>query len=501
MKLSRIFGFIAASLLLASCESAELFDEQTNAGDNTICITGVSQSGFVSNASSRATYSDVYATRFEEGDRLGLILVDEAGNQIANVPFSYTADGKWNNDRNQLYLSEVAKVLAYYPYDETLAADVTDIASLKSSVSVAADQSDKADFTASDLLVCELFRPGDTFNIDFSHAFSLLCFSSKATVSDGNRNFEYSVALDGLKVNIGNDVYTPCDMNGGYVLIVKDATDLQPEVFKYTYRRFGEDRATKTLTAAVSTNAGTFYSFPCPSAGSETSALQAGDYYCVTADNGAVVMLPAGASAIPEGLICQGIVFHVMDNAAFAAYAAGNGIDASGYHGIGGRHGMIVSLRRGGLILSGYTPGDASHNDFLKSVFASSDDCGDTDASLGYKLTKMMSAAYGNGNAGVTFTGLDGFSASLSGCTGWYIPSFNELKYLIRGSGSPSVVSLAGQDMINVQLATASGELLEGNMPSVSYKKDDGFCIMQNGEEMGWHGVPDGEMCRPICAF
>lgn len=501
MKISRIFGFIAATLLLASCESTELNDELAGSSDKTISIIEVRQSDFVSNVSSRAAYSETYATQFEEGDRLGLILVDEAGRQIANVPFSYTTDGKWNNDRSQLYLSEVAKVLAYFPYNETLATDVTDIASLKSSVSIPTDQSDKAAFMAGDLLVCELSRPGDRLNIDFSHAFSLLRFSSKATVSGGDRNFEYSIALDGIKVSIGNDVYTPCDMYGGYMLIVKDATELRPEEFKYSYRRFGEDRATKTLTSAVSTDPGTFYSFPCPSAGNVAPALGVGDYYCVTEDNGMVVVLPAGASAIPAGLSCQGIVFNVMDNEAFAAYAADNGIEAAAYPGIEGKHGMIVSLRKGGLILSGYAPGDVVQNDFLKSVFASSDDCGNTEVSLGYKLTGMMAAAYGNGNAGVTFTGLDGFTSSLPGCTGWYIPSFNELKYLIRGSENPSEVSLAGQEMLNVQLKTASGALIEGNMPSISYKKDDGFCIMQNGEEMGWHGVPDGEMCRPICAF
>lgn len=131
------------------------------------------------------------------------------------------------------------------------------------------------------------------------------------------------------------------------------------------------------------------------------------------------------------------------------------------------------------------------------NLFAGFDESGNTEVSLGYKLTRMLVDAYDGGNAGVTFGGLDGFDEPLTYCTGWYVPSFNELKYLIRGSGTSSVVSVAGQDMINSRLTVASGILIEGNQPSVSYKTGLGFCIMQNGEEMGWHGVPDGREVSP----
>lgn len=502
MKFSKIYGCLfAAAMMLASCESSQWTDTPDVNDSNVISITGVSLTGFVADASSRAIYSDTYATRFEEGDRLGLVLIGSDGSQTANVPFSYTAEGKWNNDLNQLYSSDVTRVIAYFPYNPSLPAAVTDVAGVKNSVNIAADQSDIEAFTAADLLVCEVSNPGADISVAFSHAFSMLRFSSKASVTAGGRDFEYSVALEGLKITLGNEVYTPCYMNGGYVMIIKDATLLQPELFKYAYRRFGEDMATKTLTGNVTTTAGTAFSFPCPPAGTAPSGLTAGDYYCVTESDGLVVIIPAGASAIPDGLVCQGIVFHVMDNAAFTAFAADNGLAAAEYPGLGGKHGLIVSLRQGGLLLSGYNPGDVSNSDFLKSVFADFEGSGNTDVSLGYRLTGMLSAAYGSGNAGVTFSALDGFDSPLTYCTDWYVPSFNELKYLIRGGETPNTVSLAGQEMINRHMTVVSGVLLEGNMPSVSYKPNEGFCIMQNGEEMGWHGVPDGEKCRPVCAF
>lgn len=502
MKFNKIYGlFVAASVLFTSCSSSMWNDEPDAADGRMINITGVSLNGFAADGATRAAYTDSYATTFEEGDRLGLVLVGEDGSQVANVPFSYTAEGNWNNDNSQLYLSDVAKVIAYFPYNEALPAEATDVEAVKNNVTIALDQSEIANFTASDLLVCELSHPGADLNISFSHAFSLLRFYSKATVSAGDREFEYSVALEGLKVTIGDDVYTPCSLKGGYVLIVKDATALQPELFKYSYRRFGEDRATKTTTSAVQTEAGKAFSFPCPAAGSVETGLKAGDFYCVADDNGATVVLPAGASEIPAGLTCQGIIFHVMDNDSFSAFAHNNGLQGSEYPGISGKHGLIVGLAQGGTLLSGYNAGDIDMNEFLKGVFADFADSGNTDVSLGYKLTQMLSTAYGNGNAGVTFTGLEGFDAPLAYCTNWYIPSFNELKYLIRGEENYGVASLDGQDMINNQLTVATGILIEGNQPSVSFKQPDGFCIMQNGEEMGWHGVPDGEKCRPVCAF
>lgn len=501
MKLNKIYGIFATAMLFTACASPALMDMPDITDENVLNITSVSQNGFASADGTRAAYTDTYATSFEEGDRLGLVLVGTDGTQIANVPFTYTANGTWNNDRNQLYLSNVTKIVAYFPYNETLPISACDIESVKSNITVPLDQSNQSAFTATDLLVCEMPNTGADIDISFSHAFSMLRFSSSAKVIAGDREYEYSVALEGLKVTIGNDIYTPCYLNGGYVMIVKDATTLQPELFKYTYRRSGEDRATKTTTSALTTSAATVFSFPCPPTGAATATVSAGAYYCSAEDNGMVVIIPAGAAEIPAGLICQGIVFHVMDNPAFSVFAADNALTAADYPGFDNKHGFIVSLQQSNILLSGYNAGDVANNEFLKNVFVNYEESGNTEVSLGYKLTQMLANSYGTGNAGVTFTGLEGFALPLTYCTNWYIPSFNELKYMIRGDEDPSTPSLDGQEMLNRQLTVVSGTLIEGNQPSVSFKQPDGFCIMQNGEEMGWHGVPDGEKCRPICAF
>lgn len=500
MKLKHIFGLCAAVVMFASCDSTDLADMPAYPDGHALRINSVSQNDFVSGGGSRSTCSDTYATVFEEGDRLGLILIDNDGKQVANVPFTYTAEGTWNNDRNQLYLSDVAKIVAYAPYDENLPSGVCDADALKNTVNINVDQSDINAFKAADLLVCELANPKDELDIRFSHAFSMMRFSSRGSVNAGNREYEYSIALDGLKVSIGNDVYTPCPLNGSYVMIVKDGTRLQPEAFKYTYIRYGEDRATKTIVSATGTDAGTIYSFPCPSVGGGTPGLMAGSFYCVTEGEGETVMIPAGAASVPSGLTCLGIVFHTMDDSAFAAFVADNGLDAAEYAGIGGRHGLLVGLEPGGLLFGNYSPEDASHAAFIENIFAGLEDSGNTDKALGYKLTRAIVSTC-QSNEVLTFSALEDAPARLPLCTPWYVPSFHELKYLIRGEENADVVCVSGQEALNTCLTAAAGVCLEGNMPSVSYKSGTGFCIMEGGNEMGWHGVPTGEKCRLICAF
>lgn len=249
MKLKHIFGLSAAVVMFAACDSNDIADLSVPTDGKALHINSVQQDGFVSADGTRSTFSETYATVFETGDQLGLILVDANGKQVANVPFTYTEEGTWNNDRNQLYNGSMTKIVAYAPYNANLSADACDAATVKATANVAADQSDIEALKAADLLVCELENTAD-LNINFAHAFSMMRFSSKASINVGGNDYEYNIALNNINVTIGDESYVPCQVNGSYVLIVKDNTDLQPEEFKYSYIRFGEDRATKTVTGA-----------------------------------------------------------------------------------------------------------------------------------------------------------------------------------------------------------------------------------------------------------
>lgn len=446
MKLTHILGLSAAVVMFAACDSNDIADLSAPADGKALHINRVQQDGFVSEDGTRSTFSDTYATVFETGDQLGLILVDANGKQVANVPFTYTEEGDWNNDRNQLYNGSVTKIVAYAPYNENLPADVCDAAAVKNTAGVATDQSDIEALKAADLLVCEMENTAD-LNINFAHAFSMMRFSSKSSINVGGTDYEYNILLNNMSVTIGNESYVPCQLNGSYVMIVKDGTNLQPEDFKYSYIRYGEDRATKTVTAAANTAAGTIYSFPCPAAGTGEATIGAGSLYCMAGDN--VVLLPAGAASVPAGLECRGIIFHSMDEAEFTAFTADNGLDAA-LSGINGKHGMIVSLQAGGTLFTGDV-----QTDFLEGIFADYADCGNTDKALGHKLTAMIASACEGGAA--TFSGLDGAPARLNNCTAWYVPSFGELKYLVRGEENRDVATMVGQETLNSLFASVGG--------------------------------------------
>lgn len=115
-------------------------------------------------------------------------------------------------------------------------------------------------------------------------------------------------------------------------------------------------------------------------------------------------------------------------------------------------------------------------------------------------MTQLLTA--NSSNNGITFTGLNLHKdETIVGTTSWYIPSFNELKYLVRGENS-GTQSSEGLESVNSQLSKINGEELSGSIPSITFISSQGFCLMQSdGQENGWHGIPGSEKVRPICAF
>lgn len=493
MKYKYLRCLIALPLIAAACDVENMPEcPEDSQAYGMIRIGHVGQNGFHTGTSTRSTYTEEYATVFEDGDKLGLILIDEAGSQSDNIPFSYNA-GVWNNDEEREYQSGLSRIVAYFPYDEDLPENITTVDGLKETVSIALDQSDPAVFSQSDLLICEIGNPTAELNIDFEHAFSLISLSAMSSVTVDEETFEFNIDLHDVSISIGENTYTPCLMNGTHACLIKDGTDLQKDDFRYSYIRSGEDRATKTVAESIMMQPGSNYAFPCPGADATGMTLSAGDLYCISSASGNTVVIPSGASELPEGLSCQGIVFHVMDGEEFSGFCSTNGLEADNYPGYEGMHGLLVSPQAGGHFTSGTT---AELLPEVYSILSPVTGRDNTEISNGYILTKAITDAATT----FDFTALDGHTdGSPQNATEWYLASFNELKYLIRG-GDGTVVSTAGQEHINTQLAKVGGVQIAGNIPSVTFK-DSGFCIMENGNEMGWHGIPDGESFRPVCAF
>lgn len=501
MKLKYLYGLISLAVLFSSCNQEEFTNDTIDYDTkNVIKLGSVQLDDFENNTLSRATYEG-YATKFEYNDKLGLILINQDGKQLANAPFTYSAVG-WTNDNTTYYSSKIDKIIAYFPYNAQLSQNVVTLDAVKQTIEIATDQSSLDKFKQTDLLACEIEDPSPELNLQLKHVFSLMEFSATQQLEVEGETFNYNIAMSNVSFSIGETMYTPCNLNGGYVCMIKDNSSLQKDDFRYFYTIEGKSNV-KTLTTDKTITSGTKYTFPCPAAGmGEPNTLSAGDFYC-TSTSDKVVILPSIAATIPEGLTCKGIVFYTMDQATFESYASTNNLTANDYPGYNNNHGLIISLKDGGPL--------GSASSFEKFLLKSIEDWNNKESLNGYKITQAMQEAVKDGTI-TSFTALNNHEEPASSATtSWFAPSFKELSILIRG-GDRTTATGEGRAYINQQLQEIGGTTLgEGNIPSITFESQESptqqnivwFVTGKDGKEFSYPftNTTPGELFRPICAF
>lgn len=503
MKQTLLYGLAVSSFLLFSCSREDMPNYETEAGNpNAITLESVTLDDFSSETSSRASYVQDAAMVFGQDDKLGLILLDADGNRIDHISYSYIqAENRWNlNDPTKYYSSNIKKVIAYFPYNASLATNVNTMDALKNTITIGTDQSDPENFKKCDLLVEEITSPSQKLTVNLVHAFSLIEFKSDpVTLSANGKEYKYNVELQNVSMVIGETDYQLCNLNGTYSLLVKDGTTIPANDFRYFYS-LGEDSYVKTLNAEKTTGSGKKYTFPCQTEGDYNPGYAAGDFYCTDNEDGNVVIVPGGATAIPEGLTCHGIVFHYLED--FSGFATTNGITATDYPGYGEdtKHGLIVGFKAGNAFGSSQPTLDE-----IKGLYTSKSISEENYKSQtvlnGYAMTQAIVTGE---HSGWEFTALGDYASSqVPGATSWYAPSFQELKYMVWGSNATA--SQQGLDRIMNQLTKISESW--GNLQSIPTLTlgNTMFMVMTGISAEGnangtWDGYP-GEPFRPICAF
>lgn len=500
MKQPLLYGIVISSFLLFSCSKEEISNNITESGDfNVITLESVKLNDFSSDTSSRASYTQDAATVFEQDDKLGLILLDAKDNRIDHISYSYiSAENRWNlDDQTKYYSSKIKKIIAYFPYNSSLSNEVNTVEELKNTITIGADQSNQDTFKNYDLLVEEIDSPSSTLDVNLTHAFSLIEFQSDLMILQANgKSYSYNVELQNVKMMIGDTDYQLCNINGRYSLLVKDGFIVPANDFRYFYS-LGDDAYVKTLTTAKTTESGKKYVFPCKVDGEYKPSYAAGDFYC-TDNEDKVVILPGVATNVPEGLTCQGIVFHYIDD--FQGFATTNGITASAYPGYDGKHGLVIGFNAGNSF--GTTQPTL---DELKQLYTArgilKSDYTSQEVMNGYAMTQAIL----NGEHAWDFTALgDYINNPLPGATPWYAPSFKELKNMVWGSNAV----IASENDLNTiikqleKLGKSWGNLQ--SIPTLTLGNTL-FMVMTGITEGGnaddtWDGFP-GEAFRPICAF
>ena len=467
--------------------------------DSLLSVGSLDVEGFTGTSATRAVNDGVTVT-FENGDEMGVLLIDEEGAAFENVLFRY--DGNiWQNTGGTYYSGMIGSAIAYFPYKDFTGSLPSTVDELKRRVSELT--ADDAGFRDRDLLVSEVEVTSPELDIRFQHAWSMIVLSGARTLQVGEEAFTYMLDLSDVGFAIGDRRYVAEDVGGRYVCIV-DAETLEPDDFRYFYTVDGTSYV-KTVSESKALEPNHSYSFPCITSDSGVgTGIAAGDFYCTSDRTGSAVVIPAMAADLPSGLTCHGIVFHVMDGEEFSGFATTNGLTADGYPGYEGEHGLVVSLKDGGKL--------GSATDFKNFMMTSVEDYDNREVMNGYEVTEAMKAAVGS--TITEFTALNGHDSPVSSfSTSWYIPSFKELAILVRG-GDGTEVSKEGRDIVNNQLEKISGsELLgEGNIPSITISANEQneaqgtvwFVTGSNGNEFSYPfdgtNAP-GEIFRPILAF
>lgn len=503
-KMKRFFNIYKLAflpfLMLTSCVQEKLEPGFIEESAGLLSIGSLYVEDFADDALTRAVNDGVTVT-FENGDELGVLLIGTDGKAFENVMFRYE-NGMWLNTSGRCYSSGINSALAYFPYvgfpEGQLPSTVSELKEAASRMIPAS-----ADFSDRDLLLAELIDiSSPELTISLGHAYSLIVLSGEKSLNVGDESFSYMISLSDVALSIGDRLYEAEEVGGRY-LVLLDGGELRPQEFRYFYTVNGTSyvktvKETKTLMPNHS------YSFPCVTAGggAETD-IAAGDFYCTSA-TGTAVVIPGDAAAVPEGLTCHGIVFHVMEDDDYNSFLTTNGVESEALTGYEGQHGMVVSLKAGGSMFTATSGANATW-DNLSDMLSSTADYTSTEVANGYLLTGKIQDAMTTTTYTFGFTALAGHDMVPSAAaTSWYAPSFKELRYMFQGE-SLTAGSTEGFELVNAQISKAGGVQIGSTVPSITcYAEgvgDKGFRLMSGGSENGWHGVTPGEVCRPVFTF
>lgn len=419
-------------------------------------------------------------TIFEEGDKVGIIIL-ENNNPIEknNLPYIYE-DGEWNYDQatadgegtgKKLYYNNAAATtityIVYYPYNAS-ADGAKSVDELKSSFKWQQDQSSELAYRNSDLMVWEASgAPIAKLNVELSHVYSSFSITiNKMYELDNAEGTECALdtKISGMSFSAGNETIRPfLTEDGSYRCILKD---------KYSGEirwRYIEDEKSYGGTRNVEGAANTRYSQneTIRLGKYEISKAQNGDFYCV--EEGKGYLIPKTASKVLlESVTCVGIVFYT-----------GNDLDEHNFGLLGEKHGIAVALhdaRLGGNEKFSWAYADDSD---VSAWLGQSTWVGDIERPSGFSSIKEMDRRQGYANTlalkefnkdeansarkNKLIEALDEFAASHNNLpaetSGWYCPSLGEIKTMGRGQGNEGVYenAISGKNLLNDQLGKIKG--------------------------------------------
>lgn len=437
-----------------------------------------------------------YATAFTEGDECGLYLVRNGRIIYNNMKLTATAgdDGAiaWKPEADLNGGLDGESYFVYYPYRSEMT-EMSDLSELSDDAAFfgrlidtwepAADQSDYADYTASDLMTAQgrLMRSGaSTAEISFAmtHRMALAVVEMPKTVykftEAGIPYYVTSSAAD-----FADSPLKPCRMaDGSYRCIVKPASGA-------SLCGIYENNGTKEFAITASATQGSYKTYRVDGAPvtEQECTLKAGDYFCKNSDNNWYVI---PQEATPDGNVI-GVVFWTPDepapNNSFPSKLSDDMIMRRDHPEC--THGLVISLKNIGNGI--WQKSNESLWYWQKTIFNEDDldlynDIANSESGdvykcptiLGYQNTIILRSynTYCKANDRSAYicqpvVALDEWSKSNPApqtSTGWYIPSAKELSLLAQEDIYSNITS-AAPNFDKIATVTASIDAVKGDNP------------------------------------
>ena len=393
----------------------------------------------------RATDNDEKTT-FKDGDRVGIIILDENSHPIYdNIPYVYKS-GKWTfdsgNDEGKggcYYDSKAVTYIVYYPYSR--AADkVTSLDDLKTKLAPKFNQSDIEDYRSSDLMVCSpspLTSSKKELDAVLKHAFASVSLTPTAyTLEDGNST-KGNAKVSDVSLTIGDNVYVPYQTTDGSLRCIVPAGINSSSGIRCFYTFSGK---TYGNTINIEGAANTHYT-SAPEITNDTYTLanaKVGDFYCKDS-NKKGYLIPSDVILTDEQKnACIGIVYCTdLDRIGKAAK------DELKKNGVTSPHGLVMALTnasnacRWGKMKTDENGNNGGtdpfqHNTYtIKVMYNNVDGYAETHwiintyINSGTTLEKTYSAFYHASRYGTEDGGTSQYAAP-SNTTGWFIPSMGQ---------------------------------------------------------------------------
>ena len=336
---------LLAACLLSACQTDDYEPMAGTSGESGMLSLTVSANDFaVTGGASTRAADNGKTTTFENGDRVGLIVLDVADGIIAdNLPYKFDGSN-WNFDTNNgegkqpaFYDPSMNTYIVYYPYNAA-ANQTASVDALKALGVFAhqADQSTENAYRQSDLMVWSSSgKPMKRITAALAHIRNSFSLDAKVqwTLATGDAVSYTPPALEDVIVydKVGKQLSPYCAEDGSYRYILPD--DYEGTLrWHYTYeeKTFGGEctvsaQATGTRYAQVKTiNAGEY----------SLDKAAPGDFYCSKSDGATTgYVLPQEAVAVLDNHRCIGIVFHVGQHESDESDYSCTGIGEAKCHG------------------------------------------------------------------------------------------------------------------------------------------------------------------------